>query len=134
MCLAMPARIVARQDQLATVEMNGITRKASLMLLPEAKEGDYVLVHAGFAMQLIDEAEAQKTLELWKELADAEAREDPAQQVVGGHAAGDFAQCLVRQAQFLGRQFQVVVAQLRIGIVQVRGGQGDGLHMAQARV
>ena len=76
MCLAMPARIVARQDQLATVEMNGITRKASLMLLPEAKEGDYVLVHAGFAMQLIDEAEAQKTLELWKELADAEARRD----------------------------------------------------------
>lgn len=46
------------------------------MLLPEAKEGDYVLVHAGFAMQLIDEAEAQKTLELWKELADAEARRD----------------------------------------------------------
>ena len=75
MCLAMPARVVARQDYLATVEMEGIRRQASLMLLPEAKVGDYVLVHVGFALQIIDEAEAEKTLALWRELrvrADAE--------------------------------------------------------------
>lgn len=75
MCLAMPARVVARQDHLATVEMEGIRRQASLMLLPEAKVGDYVLVHVGFALQIIDEAEAEKTLALWRELrvrADAE--------------------------------------------------------------
>ena len=47
MCLAVPAKIVAVKDSLATVELRGVTREASLMLLPEAKVGDYVLVHAG---------------------------------------------------------------------------------------
>ncbi len=51
MCLAVPAKIIDIQDELATVEVRGVTRAASLMLLPEAKVGDYVLVHAGFAMQ-----------------------------------------------------------------------------------
>jgi hydrogenase expression/formation protein HypC len=70
MCLAVPAKITGIQDMLATVDVNGVTRKISLMLLPEAKVGEYVLVHAGFAIQTIDEEEARRTMELLKEIAD----------------------------------------------------------------
>ncbi|MEN6413902.1 MAG: HypC/HybG/HupF family hydrogenase formation chaperone [Veillonellales bacterium] len=68
MCLAVPGKIVDKQDMLATVDISGVTRKVSLMLLPEAQAGDFVLIHAGFAIQRLDEAEAKKTLELFKEL------------------------------------------------------------------
>lgn len=57
MCLAFPAKVVDVKDSLATVERSGVKRPVSLMLLPEAKPGDFVLVHAGFAMQFIDEEE-----------------------------------------------------------------------------
>ena len=60
MCLAVPAKIVAIEDQLASVEVQGVRRAASLMLLPEAKVGDFVLVHAGFAMQIVDPAEMER--------------------------------------------------------------------------
>ena len=60
MCLAVPAKIVNIDDQLASVEVNGVRRAASLMLLPEAAIGDYVLVHAGFAMQIVDHEEAER--------------------------------------------------------------------------
>lgn len=57
MCLAFAAKVVEIKESLATVERAGVKRAASLMLLPEAKVGDYVLVHAGFAMQVVDEKE-----------------------------------------------------------------------------
>ncbi|MBQ6758583.1 MAG: HypC/HybG/HupF family hydrogenase formation chaperone [Selenomonadaceae bacterium] len=57
MCLAFPAKVLKIDNELATVERLGVKREASLMLLPEAKVGDYVLIHAGFAMQIIDEEE-----------------------------------------------------------------------------
>ncbi len=75
MCLAVPAKIVERKDLLATVDVNGITRDVSLMLLPESTIGEWVLIHAGFAIQAIDEEEAQKTLELLKELEQYEELE-----------------------------------------------------------
>ncbi|MBQ9441480.1 MAG: HypC/HybG/HupF family hydrogenase formation chaperone [Selenomonadaceae bacterium] len=60
MCLAFPAKILEMKNNfLATVEHSGIKREASLMLLPEAKVGDFVLVHAGFAMQIVDEEEVK---------------------------------------------------------------------------
>ena len=68
MCLAVPGKIIEIQDLLATVDISGVTRKISLMLLPETKVGQFVLVHAGFAIQEIDEEEVKKTLELFKEL------------------------------------------------------------------
>lgn len=68
MCLAVPAKIIERNDYIGTVEISGVTRQVSLMLLPAAAVGDYVLVHAGFAIQAIDEEEAMRTLELFKEL------------------------------------------------------------------
>ena len=60
MCLAFPAKILEIKNSfLATIEHSGIKREASLMLLPDAKVGDYVLVHAGFAMQIVDEEEVK---------------------------------------------------------------------------
>jgi hydrogenase expression/formation protein HypC len=68
MCLAVPAKIVDRVELLATVDISGVTRKVSLMLLPDAEVGDFVLIHAGFAIQKVDEEEAKRTMELLKEL------------------------------------------------------------------
>ncbi len=68
MCLAVPAKIIECNGFMATVDISGVTRQVSLMLLPEAVAGDYVLIHAGFAIQSIDEEEALRTLELFKEL------------------------------------------------------------------
>lgn len=59
MCLAFPAKVIEINESLATVEKSGVRRSASLMLLPDAKVGDYVLIHAGFAMQIIDEEEVR---------------------------------------------------------------------------
>jgi len=72
MCLAIPARVIAIEDDMAVVELGGVTRRASLMLVPETKVGDYVLLHAGFAIQRLDEEEAQETLRLFAEMAAAE--------------------------------------------------------------
>lgn len=68
MCLAVPAKVIEKKDMMATVEVEGIQRDISLMLLPEAKEGDFILMHAGFAIQVIDEEEAKITSELLKEV------------------------------------------------------------------
>ena len=68
MCLAVPAKVIEKKDMVATVEVEGIRRDSSLMLLPEANEGDYILMHAGFAIQVIDEEEAKITTELLKEV------------------------------------------------------------------
>ena len=61
-----------RDDVIGTVELTGATRDCSLLLVPEAKVGDWLLVHAGFAVQIVDEEEAQKTLEAFKELEELE--------------------------------------------------------------
>ena len=70
MCLAVPAQIVEREDMLATVDVAGVQRQVSMLLLPEAQIGDYVLIHAGFAMQQIDEEEAKLTWSLLQEMAE----------------------------------------------------------------
>ncbi len=69
MCLAIPARIVTREpNNMAVIDIMGVTRTISLDLVPEAVEGDFVLVHAGFALHVIDEQTANETLELLKTL------------------------------------------------------------------
>ena len=74
MCLAIPGQIVEKKaDNLATVSILGVTREASLDLTPQAEVGDYVLVHAGFAIEVVDAVYAQETIDLIKqfpELAD----------------------------------------------------------------
>lgn len=72
MCLAVPMQVVKRLDDLAVVELGGVEREISLMLQPEAREGDYVLVHAGYAIGIVDEAEARETLALLREMVEAE--------------------------------------------------------------
>lgn len=79
MCLAVPARIVSIQGEMAVVEVGGVTRTISLALTPEAQVGQYVILHAGFALNVLDEAEAQETLRLFarmEELAAAEREEN----------------------------------------------------------
>ena len=71
MCLAVPARVISIEDRLASVEVQGVRRAASLMLLPEAAVGDYVLVHAGFAMQIVDHEEAERIEALRAEMRGA---------------------------------------------------------------
>lgn len=70
MCLAIPALVKSIQGTQAEVEMGGVSRKASIMLTPEVKVGDYVLIHTGYAISIVDEEEAHKTLELFLELDD----------------------------------------------------------------
>lgn len=76
MCLAVPARIVAIEDDHAAVEIGGVRRAISLALTPEARVGDYAIVHTGFAISILDQAEAEETLRLFAELADAQRRLD----------------------------------------------------------
>jgi len=73
MCLALPARIVELQtaDQ-AVVELGGVRKSISVALTPEARVGDYVIVHVGHAIGLLDAEEAEKTLALFAEMAAAE--------------------------------------------------------------
>jgi len=70
MCLAIPAEIVQIEDEMATVRVGDALRKTSLVLLPEGAElGDYVIVHAGFALHKVDPEEARESLRLLQELA-----------------------------------------------------------------
>ncbi|OGP57114.1 MAG: hydrogenase assembly protein HypC [Deltaproteobacteria bacterium RBG_13_49_15] len=67
MCLAIPSKIVNIQNNMATLDVDGVKREASLLLLEDAKVGDYVIVHAGFAIHKIDETAAKETIELLRE-------------------------------------------------------------------
>jgi len=69
MCLAIPARIIAVNDQMGTIDMEGARREVSLLLLEDANVGDYVIVHAGFAIHKIDEREAMESLKILREMA-----------------------------------------------------------------
>ena len=69
MCVAIPSKIISKDDLIATIEVYGARRQVNLMLLPEEAEvGDYVLVHAGFAIQKIDEEAGQESLKLFDEV------------------------------------------------------------------
>ena len=71
MCLAIPALVKSISGQQAEVDIEGITRDVSLQLTPEAKVGDYVLLHPGYAIGIIAPAEAEETLKLLRQLGEA---------------------------------------------------------------
>ena len=71
MCLAVPMKIAEIAEGTAICEVDGVRREASLMMLEDAAVGDYVLIHAGFAIEKIDPVEAQKTLDIFREVLDA---------------------------------------------------------------
>ena len=81
MCLAIPARVTElAAGNLATVDILGATREISVDLTPQAAVGDYVLVHAGFAIEVVDEQFAQETIELIREFPELAAEDAPPQQ------------------------------------------------------
>ena len=92
MCLAIPARLVTEPNDIQMVEVDilGVKRHVSVMMTPSATQGDYVLVHAGFAIQIVDDEFAAETLEMLRTMgikhaeelaAEAEAEEAAAESV-----------------------------------------------------
>lgn len=71
MCIAVPAKIIEVNDNEAIVNNNGVKIKTNIMLISDPKPGEYVLIHAGCAIEKIDEAYAIETLDLFKELSNA---------------------------------------------------------------
>jgi hydrogenase expression/formation protein HypC len=68
MCLAIPAKIISKKEDYAKVDFgNAVLREINISLV-DAKVGDYVLVHAGYAIQVIDENDALETINLWKQI------------------------------------------------------------------
>jgi len=82
MCLAVPGKIVGIEEQeeaslrRATVDFGGIRKEVSLAFTPEAAPGDYVLVHVGFALNVVDEGEAQKIFEMLREMEELGGQEE----------------------------------------------------------
>ncbi len=72
MCLAIPVLIKSIEDKEAEVEIGGITCRISLWLTPEARVGDYALVHTGYAINILNQEEGEETLRLLEEIAQAE--------------------------------------------------------------
>jgi hydrogenase expression/formation protein HypC len=75
MCLAIPGKVIEIVDEkglkMGRIDYAGTVQKACLEYVPDVQPGQYVLVHAGFALNVIDEIEAQKTLALWREMVEA---------------------------------------------------------------
>jgi hydrogenase expression/formation protein HypC len=67
-CLAIPVKVIKIKENLAQVDMSGVKREVDVRFLEDIKVGDYVLVHAGFAIEKIDEEEAAETLKLLKDI------------------------------------------------------------------
>ena len=70
MCLAVPMQVKTIENEVAMCEIDGVQREASLMMLDDVKIGDYVLIHAGFVIEKIDDDEAQLTLKALREALD----------------------------------------------------------------
>lgn len=68
MCLGVPMRVESIDGDLAVCEIDGVKREASLMMVEDAAVGDFVLIHAGFAIEKLDEEDAQETLRLFRQL------------------------------------------------------------------
>jgi len=68
MCLAIPVRVISIAGDEAEIDIGGVKRTVSVVLTPEVKVGDYVLLHTGYAIGVVDEAEAEETLKLLEEI------------------------------------------------------------------
>ncbi|MCK5614665.1 HypC/HybG/HupF family hydrogenase formation chaperone [Candidatus Pacearchaeota archaeon] len=72
MCLGIPMKVIKINDGLGIVELGGVKREISLQLVEDIKIGDYVIIHAGFAIQKLNEEEAEETLSLLREIVGEE--------------------------------------------------------------
>lgn len=77
MCLAIPSKIVKIENGMGTIDVDGVQRTCSLLLVEDARIGEWVIVHAGFALHKIDEAAALESLRLLKEAAAFAEQTDP---------------------------------------------------------
>jgi hydrogenase expression/formation protein HypC len=68
MCLAVPMQVVSIDGETAICEIDGVKREASLMMVDDVQIGDFLLIHAGFAIEKLDQADAEETLELFRQL------------------------------------------------------------------
>ncbi len=84
MCLAIPSKIVEINDNMGTIDVAGVRREASLLLLEDPQVGDWVIVHAGFAIQKIDEATARESLRYLREAAQLLVDDDDADTAAAG--------------------------------------------------
>ncbi len=78
MCLAIPMEVKEIQLDTAICEIDGVRREASLMMIDDVNVGDFVLIHAGFAIEKLDAEEAEKTLQLFREIATVDLNEGEA--------------------------------------------------------
>jgi hydrogenase expression/formation protein HypC len=69
MCLGVPTKIVKIEGELAIAEVGGVQREISLIMTPGARVGDYVIVHAGFAIQILDRQAAEESLKIFERMA-----------------------------------------------------------------
>jgi hydrogenase expression/formation protein HypC len=74
MCLAVPAEVLSIDGHEAEVDFGGVQRRISVVLTPEVRVGDYVVIHTGFAISVVDQEEAQETLKLFRELDEFNAQ------------------------------------------------------------
>ena len=74
MCLAIPMKIKSIKQNLAITEVNNVEYEVNITMMKNLKIGDYVIVHAGFAIEKLDEIEAQKTLDIWQEIEEFSKR------------------------------------------------------------
>lgn len=70
MCLAIPMKVIRINGNEAVAEVGGVEYRANLMVLTDVKVGDYIIVHAGFAIEKLDEAAALETLQIWQDIAE----------------------------------------------------------------
>lgn len=68
MCLAVPGKVIAIEGAFARVDVEGNVREAGIRLVPDVKVGDYVLIHAGFAVEIVDPQAAEETLAIFREV------------------------------------------------------------------
>jgi hydrogenase expression/formation protein HypC len=85
MCLAIPARVERIDGSVAEVDVGGVRRSISLWLTPEAQVGDYVTLHTGYAIGVLDQAVAQESLRLLRELAAIDGEGDAASAIGNIH-------------------------------------------------
>ena len=76
MCLAVPAKVIELDGEMATVDLDGVQRAVSTLMVPDIALGDYVITHAGFALHKVDEADAQASLQLLREMVDAVSQQN----------------------------------------------------------
>lgn len=68
MCLAVPGKVISIENKTAQADFGGVTRPVSVAMLPGVEPGDYILVHAGFAIQFLSESEAEETMRHFQEI------------------------------------------------------------------